>query len=66
MTVTAHALMAQRRSLREVMKLETAIVSHVNTTRRLVTHKVNNDADMSPAGLLFLVSRDGSHKEVLL
>ena len=32
--------------------------------RRLVTCKVNDDADMSPAGLLLLVSRDGSRKEV--
>ena len=46
------------------MKLETAVVSHVSTTWRLVTRKVNNDADMSPAGLLLLVSRDGSRKEV--
>ena len=46
------------------MKLETAIVDHVSTTWRLVTRKFNNDADVSPAGLLLLVSRDGSHKEV--
>ena len=31
---------------------------------RLVMHKVYNDADMLPAGLLLLVSRYGSHKEV--
>ena len=64
MTITARALTARRRSLREVMKLETAIVSHVSTTRRLVMRKINDDADMSPAGLLLLVSRDGSRKEV--
>ena len=64
MTVTARALTARRRSLREVMKLETAVVDHVSTTRRLVTRKINDDADMSPAGLLLLVSRDGSRKEV--
>ena len=46
------------------MKLETAVVSHVSTTRRLVTRKINDDADMSPVGLLLLVSRDGSRKEV--
>ena len=46
------------------MKLETAVVDHVSTTRRLVTRKINDDADMSPAGLLLLVSRDGSCKEV--
>ena len=64
MTVTARALTARRRSLREVMKLETAVVDHVSTMRRLVTCKINNDADMSPVGLLLLVSRDGSRKEV--
>ena len=46
------------------MKLETAIVSHVSTMRRLVMRKINNDVDMSPAGLLLLVSRDSSRKEV--
>ena len=45
-------------------RLETAIVDHVSMTWRLVTCKVNNDVDMSPAGLLLLVSRDGSRKEV--
>ena len=64
MTVTTRALTARRQSLREVIKLETAVVDHVSTTRRLVTRKVNNDADMSPAGLLLLVSRDSSRKEV--
>ena len=64
MTVTTRALTARRRSLREVIKLETAVVDHVSTTQRLVTRKINNDADMSPAGLLLLVSRDGSRKEV--
>ena len=64
MTVTARALTAQRRSLRDEMKLETAVVGHVSTMRRLVTRKINDDADMSPAGLLLLVSRDGSRKEV--
>ena len=63
-TITARALTVRRRSLREVIRLETAIVDHVSMTRRLVMHKVNNDADMSPAGLLSLVSRDGSCKEV--
>ena len=64
MTITARALAARRQSLREVMKLETAVVDHVSTTRRLVTRKINNDADVSPAGLLLLVNRDGSRKEV--
>ena len=64
MTVTARALTARRRSLREVMKLETAVVDHVSTMRRLVTRKINNDADVSPAGLLLLVNRDSSRKEV--
>ena len=41
-----------------------AVVSHISTTQRLVTCKINDDADMSPAGLLLLVSRDGSRKEV--
>ena len=48
----------------EVKRLETAVVDHVSTTWRLVTCKINNDVDMSPAGLLLLVSRDGSRKEV--
>ena len=64
MTVTTRALAARRRSLRDERKLETAVVSHVCTTRRLVTRKINDDVDMSPAGLLLLVSRDGSRKEV--
>ena len=64
MTVTTCTLTARRRSLRDERKLETAIVSHVCTMRRLVTGKVYNDADMLPAGLLLLVSRYGSHKEV--
>ena len=64
MTVTMHALMARRQSLMEVKRLETAVVSHVSTTWRLVTHKINDDADMSPVGLLLLVSRDSSRKEV--
>ena len=46
------------------MKLETAVVDHVSTTWRLVTRKINDDVDMSLAGLLLLVSRDSSHKEV--
>ena len=48
----------------EVKWLETAVVDHVSMTRRLVTCKINNDVDMSPVGLLLLVSRDGSCKEV--
>ena len=64
MTVTVCALTARRQSLIEVKRLETAVVDHVSTTWRLVTCKINNDADMSPAGLLLLVSRDGSRKEV--
>ena len=44
MTVTTCALTVRRRSLREVMRLETAIVDHVSTTWRLVTRKINNDA----------------------
>ena len=64
MTITMHALMAQRRSLMEVKRLETAIVDHVSMTWRLVMHKINDDVDMSSAGLLLLVSRDSSHKEV--
>ena len=48
----------------EVKRLETAVVDHVSTTQRLVTHKINNDVDMLPVGLLLLVSRDGSCKEV--
>ena len=38
--------------------------SRVSTTWRLVTRKINDNADMSPAGLLLLVSREGSRKEV--
>ena len=64
MTVTMHALTVQRRSLMEVKKLETAVVDHVSTMWRLVTRKINNDVDMSLAGLLLLVSRDSSCKEV--
>ena len=48
----------------EVKRLETAVVDHMSMTQRLVIHKINNDADISPAGLLLLVSRDSSHKEV--
>ena len=48
----------------EVKRLKTAIVSHMSMTQRLVTCKINDDADMSSAGLLLLVSRDGSCKEV--
>ena len=64
MTITTCALTARRRSLIEAKRLETAVVDHVSMTWRLVTRKINNDADMSPAGLLLLVSRDGSRKEV--
>ena len=64
MTVITRALVARRRSLREVKKLETAVVSHVCTMWRLVTRKVYDDADMLPAGLLLLASRYGSRKEV--
>ena len=48
----------------EVKRLETAIVDHMSMTQRLVTRKINNDVDMSPADLLLLVSRDSLRKEV--
>ena len=64
MTITVHALMAQRQSLMEVKRLETAIVDHMSTTWRLVMCKINNDVDMSLVGLLLLVSRDSLRKEV--
>ena len=48
----------------EVKRLETAVVDHMSITQRLVTRKINNDADMSPADLLLLVSRDSLCKEV--
>ena len=64
MTVTVHALMVRRRSLMEVKRLETAVVDHMSTMWRLVTCKINNDVDMSPVGLLLLVSRDSLPKEV--
>ena len=64
MTVTTRALTARRRSLRDERRLETAVVDHMSTMRRLVTRKINDDADMSPVGLLLLVSRDSSRKEV--
>ena len=64
MTVTARALTVRRRSLRDERKLETAVVSHVCMMRRLVTRKVYDDVDMLPVGLLLLVSRYGSRKEV--
>ena len=55
MTVTTHALTARRRSLREVIRLETAVVDHMSTMQRLVMRKINDDADVSPVGLLLLV-----------
>ena len=64
MIITAYAPTARRRSLMKVIRLETAIVDHVSMTWRLVTRKINDDVDMSLAGLLLLVSRDGLHKEV--
>ena len=48
----------------EVRRLETAIVDHMSVMWRPVMCKINNDVDMSPAGLLLLVSRDSSCKEV--
>ena len=53
-----------RQSLMEVKRLKTAVVDHMSMTQRLVTRKINNDADISPADLLLLVSRDSLRKEV--